>query len=41
MYGLYESAKRYVNRMAKTSGCPRCGAPLTEGGNCSQSCGGI
>jgi len=23
-----------------TGNCPRCGAPLTAGGNCSQLCGG-
>lgn len=37
---VFESAKRFVNRAAKTFNCPRCGAPLTEAGNCSQLCGG-
>jgi transcription elongation factor Elf1 len=38
---IFESAKRAVNRLAKTFTCPRCGAPLTAAGHCSQTCGGI
>jgi transcription elongation factor Elf1 len=41
MKHLYLTAKQYVNRAAKTFNCPRCGAPLTAAGNCSQLCGGI
>lgn len=37
---LFESAKRFVNRAAKTFTCPRCGGPLTSAGNCANLCGG-
>lgn len=36
---LFESAKRFVNRAAKTFNCPRCGAPLVAG-HCPNLCGG-
>lgn len=38
---IFETARQFVNRAAKLSNCPRCGAPLTAAGNCSQLCGGI
>lgn len=37
---MFEKAKAFVNRMAKTFTCPRCGGPLTAGGNCANLCGG-
>jgi transcription elongation factor Elf1 len=40
MSTIFETAKRAVNRLAKTFNCPKCGAPLTAAGNCSQLCGG-
>lgn len=38
---IFEKAKHAVQRLARCSNCPRCGAPLTAAGNCSQLCGGI
>lgn len=41
MSKIFETAKQAINRMSKLFNCPRCGAPLTAAGNCSQLCGGI
>ncbi|QFG07964.1 hypothetical protein SEA_INTOLERANT_69 [Streptomyces phage Intolerant] len=38
---IFTPAKRFVAWVSKLSNCPRCGAPLTAAGNCSQLCGGI
>lgn len=31
---------RFLAGVSKLANCPRCGAPLTQAGNCSQLCGG-
>lgn len=36
---IFETARRAVNRLAKTFNCPRCGAPLAAG-HCPNQCGG-